>query len=123
MQSIRDAAVLLGVVLLVASVRVVPDADLGEILPVGEAVAAESNTATDDDPLPALQLVPERAIQEKSSKSGSQAHESCVRVETLKVDGNRMILRIDSADARVDLHATVPGGKPRKTATKACELG
>ncbi len=123
MQSIRDAVVLLGVVLLVASVRIVPDADFGEIVPVGQAVAAESETATGGEPLPALRLLPDRPIAEQPSEPGSHAHARCVRVETLKLDGNRMMLRIDSPASRVDLQATAPGGQTGRTAKKTCEIG
>jgi len=134
MQSIRDAVVLLGMVLLLTSVRIAPVDGIGNFGPVTDAMAAEAVDGTQATSVPAdaapAVLVDHAAAKSETDRThrhveidGEGCTQRIIHVEMTEIDGKRVILRIDAADAGAGLHATAPSQPARRSESRACTLG
>jgi len=144
MQSLKDAAVVLGLLLLLVSVKVTPVPDLGDVIPSAEAATADADGGMELAGFSADSLVPavqhERAPGVEASNSQMEhvqvevdthrCDSSVVHVHTLELGGSgeRIILRIDTSDSQAQAQAQVERvdvvePAPRTAALEACKIG
>jgi hypothetical protein len=144
MQSLKDAAVVLGLLLLLVSVKVTPMPDVGDVIPSAEAASADTGGGLElagfssDALVPAVRLDQASDVEASDTDSNfemmhvrvdAEAHRcdsSIVHVQTLGLEGSgeRIILRIDTSDgqAQVERVETVQPA-PRTDHLEACKIG
>jgi len=140
MQSLKDATVILGLLLLLVSVKVAPLETVGDVIPSAQAAAAEEDAGTalagftSDLSVPVIRI--EQPGTDQAARSevrriqvDSEVHDcesSIVHVHTLEFEGTgeRIILRIDTEEGRAEVERLDPiePALPAKT-LEACKIG
>jgi hypothetical protein len=119
MQSLKDATVVLGVLLLLVSVKVTPLESVGNVIPSAQAATAETDTGTalagfaNDPSEPVIRLGQPRTDQPahvefreiQVDADVRDCDSSIVHVHTLELEetGERIILRIDTQAGRAQV--------------------
>jgi hypothetical protein len=142
MQNLKDAAVLLVLLLLVVSVKVSPIQGVGDVIPSVGAASTDSAGGIElagfpaGKPLPAAQFGPAPSAELPNSEMNQvqvqveaetyRCDSSMVHVQTLEFGdtGKRIILRIDTSDGRAQVERvdTVEPA-PRTSVIEACKIG
>jgi len=118
MQGIRDAGVLLVLVLVLVSVRVAPVDSVVDVIPSAQAAEVQAAEAQAETPvfsevpatLPALDFSPASTDRPSAPSTGSGDRASCtgtIRIETIDVAGKRVFVVLDT-DLDTSYPATVP---------------
>lgn len=142
MQSLKDAIVVLGLLLLLVSVKVTPLESMGDVIPAAEAASAETDGATalagfvSDPSVPVIPPGQPDAAEWSNSVIGqirvdAELHDcesSIIHVRSpgLEQVGERIILRIDTRDGQAQverLDRVKPAPQPRNAAIEACKVG
>ena len=132
MQNLKDAAVLLVLLLLIVSVKISPIQGVGDVIPSAEAASADSAGT----PLPAARFgQPPSAELSRSEMNQVQVQveaetyrcdSSIVHVKALEFGdtGKRIILRIDTSDGQAQVERVdIVEPAPRTSAIEACKIG
>jgi hypothetical protein len=131
MQSLKDATVVLGVLLLLVSVKVAPLDSVGDVIPSAEAAPAQAET---DGGTELAGLVGEASDASMEQMGlGAELHDcesSTVEVRALDIGttGDRIILRIDTRDGqaqveRIDVVGPDTAPSPSNEALEASKIG
>lgn len=140
MQSLKDATVVLGLLLLLVSVKVAPLESAGDVIPAAQAASSEADGGTElagftgDPSAPAIRfgqppaeqpMKPEfRQIRVEADRLDCES--STVHVHTLEFEetGERIILRIDTQEGRAEVERfdAVEPVPPART-LEACKIG
>ena len=142
MQSLKDAIVVLGLLLLLVSVKVAPLESVGDVIPAAEAASAETDGGTalagfvSDPSVPVTRLGQPDAAEWSNSVIGqiqvdAEVHDcesSIIHVRSLELEqmGDRIILRIDTRDGQAQverLDLVEPAPQPRNSTLEACKIG
>lgn len=142
MQSLKDAIVVLGLLLLLVSVKVAPLESVGDVIPAAEAASAETDGGTalagfvSDPSVPGIRLGQPDAAEWSNSVIGqiqvdAELHDcesSIIHVRSLELEqmGDRIILRIDTRDGQAQvepLDQVEPAREPRNAALQARKIG
>jgi len=142
MQSLKDATVVLGLLLLLVSVKVAPLESVGDVIPAAEAASAETGGGTalagfvSDPSVSVAPLGQPDAAEWSNSVIGqiqvdAELHDcesSIIHVRSLELEqtGDRIILRIDTRDGQAHverLDLVEPAPEPRNAALEARKIG
>ena len=131
MQSLKDATVVLGVLLLLVSVKVAPLDSVGDVIPSAEAASAQRGADGGTELAGFVSGPSDPAIEQL--QVDAEVHDcesSVVHVRALEIGttGDRIILRVDTQDGqaqveRIDVVEPAPVQAPRHAALEACKIG
>lgn len=131
MQSLKDATVVLGVLLLLVSVKVAPLESAGDVIPSAVAASPQIDGGTELAGFASDQSVPvSEQIQFEADTHDCES--KIVHVRTLEVEGtgDRIILRIDTHEGqahveRLEIVEPIPAQTPapRNAALEASKIG
>ena len=131
MQSLKDAAVVLGLLLLIVSVKVAPIDAVGDIIPSAEAASTGSEDGVALAGFSADTVTPaarheQAPVQLQVEADVHRCDSSIVHVQTVELGGtgDRIILRIDTKDGQAQverIEAVEPA--PRMNTLEACKIG
>ena len=140
MQSLKDATVVLGLLLLLVSVKVAPLETVGDVIPAVQAASTEADGGTalagfaSDPSVPVIRVGQPRADQPTKTEfrptqidaDRVDYETSVLHVHTLELEetGERIILRIDTSEGRAEVERldVVEPAPPAKT-LEACKIG
>ena len=142
MQSLKDAIMVLGLLVLLVSGKVAPLESVGDVIPAAEAASAETGGGTalagfvSDPSVPVTRLGQPDAAEWSNSVIGqiqvdAEVHDcesSIIHVRSLELEqmGDRIILRIDTRDGQAQverLDLVEPAPQPRNPTLEACKIG